>query len=64
VKFIYGEELEYIWDAIEREKQIKKWSRKKKEALVVGNMEKLQALAKSKVTPRQARGDKINLERN
>ncbi len=37
-----------INDAIAREKQIKKWSRAKKEALIVRDIEKLKELSKSK----------------
>ena len=33
-KLIYYEEFEYIYDAITREKELKGWSRKKKEALI------------------------------
>lgn len=33
-KLVYFEEYENVWDAIEREKQIKGWTRKKKEALI------------------------------
>jgi len=40
------ETYEYVLDAIGREKQIKHWSRKKKDALVAGNWEKLPALSK------------------
>lgn len=33
-KLVYYEEYEYVYDAIEREKQLKKWNRKKKEELI------------------------------
>ncbi len=33
-KLIYFEEFDYVDKAIEREKQLKKWSRKKKERLI------------------------------
>jgi len=33
-KLVYYEEYDYIYDAIEREKQLKKWSRKKKVDLI------------------------------
>ena len=33
-KLIYYEEYLNVWDAISREKQIKKWNRKKKENLI------------------------------
>jgi len=37
--------------AIEREKQIKNWSRKKKEALIYANYDKLKEYAKKKWNP-------------
>ena len=36
VKLVYYEEYERIEDAFEREKQVQRWSRKKKEALIYG----------------------------
>ena len=33
-KLVYYEEYEYVMDALEREKQIKRWNRKKKENLI------------------------------
>ena len=33
-KLIYYEYYEYVYNAIDREKEIKKWSRKKKEVLI------------------------------
>ncbi|WP_255727817.1 GIY-YIG nuclease family protein [Rhodohalobacter sulfatireducens] len=33
-KLVYFEEYSFVWDAIAREKQIKRWSRKKKEWLI------------------------------
>ena len=33
-KLVYYEETDYMWAALEREKQLKKWSRAKKNALV------------------------------
>ncbi len=43
----YYEYFRMIDDAITREKQIKRWSRAKKEALISGNEERLFELAKS-----------------
>jgi putative endonuclease len=51
VKLIYFEEFDRIDEAFYREKQIQRWSHKKKKALIEGDMDKLVALAKS----RQAR---------
>ncbi|NGZ90268.1 GIY-YIG nuclease family protein [Psychroflexus maritimus] len=46
VELIYYEEYTRIDDAFYREKQLQKWSRKKKEALINGNMKLLPDLAK------------------
>ena len=46
VKVLYFEEFDRIDEAYYREKQIQGWSRKKKEALISGNIEKLQEFAK------------------
>ncbi len=46
VKLVYYEEYERIDDAFEREKQIQKWSHKKKKALVEGEFEELTLLAR------------------
>ena len=48
VKLIYSEEFERIGDAFHREKQIQGWSRKKKEALIAGDFDKLSHLSQSK----------------
>jgi putative endonuclease len=46
VKLVYAEYLELVTDAIDAERKIKKWSRAKKEALIRGDWERVQALAK------------------
>ncbi|MEW6739942.1 MAG: GIY-YIG nuclease family protein [Nitrospirota bacterium] len=46
VKLKYVEEFSDVREAIGREKQIKGWNRKKKEALIRGDFEKLIELAK------------------
>ncbi|MEW6003412.1 MAG: GIY-YIG nuclease family protein, partial [Nitrospirota bacterium] len=46
VKLMYVEEYIDVIEAISREKQIKGWSRKKKEALIAGNYGKLVELSK------------------
>ena len=33
-KLVYYEEHQYVWDAIDHEKQIKRWRREKKEDLI------------------------------
>ena len=45
VKLLYCEECERIEDAYTREKQIQGWSRKKKQALMAGDMNKLHLMA-------------------
>ena len=48
VELVYQEVFQMIQNAIVREKQIKGWSRAKKEALISGDYERLAALSKSK----------------
>jgi predicted GIY-YIG superfamily endonuclease len=48
VKVAYSESLPTFSDARKRESQIKRWSRAKKEALVAGDIVKLQKLSKSR----------------
>ena len=48
VKLVYYEEFQNIEYAFIREKQIQKWSKLKKEALIEGSIEKLKILSKSK----------------
>ncbi|OGP56776.1 MAG: hypothetical protein A2V67_15010 [Deltaproteobacteria bacterium RBG_13_61_14] len=43
---VYSEECESKTAAVNRERQIKKWTRAKKEALIAGNVEKLRQLSK------------------
>ena len=46
VALVFAEEFTERNDAFERERQIKGWSRAKKEALIKGNWPRLQALAR------------------
>ena len=46
VQLVYFEEYDRIDEAFKREKQIQGWSRKKKKALINGDLEKLHTLAK------------------
>lgn len=46
LKLVYYEAYRYVLDAIAREKQLKRWSRKKKEALIEGSFSELSLLAK------------------
>ena len=48
VKLVYFEECKNIKDAFLREKQVKEWSRKKREALIQGKFENLIALSHGK----------------
>ena len=43
-RLAYTEEYETRLESIRREKQLKEWSRAKKEALIVGDLSKLKAL--------------------
>ncbi len=47
VKLVYYEEFPRIDEAFYREKQVQGWSRKKKEALIRGETDKLPELAKA-----------------
>ena len=48
VELMYYEEFARIDQAFEREQQIKKWSRKKKEALINGDLKLVSKLAKKR----------------
>jgi predicted GIY-YIG superfamily endonuclease len=48
VRMVFSESFYDIDQAIMREKQIKKWSRMKKEALIDGDYEKLKELARKR----------------
>ena len=48
VKMVYSESLPTFSDARKREAQIKRWSRAQKEALVAGDIVRLQYLSKSR----------------
>jgi len=56
VKLVYHEEYQRIDQAFYREKQIQGWSRKKKEALINGEHDKLPELSKSKTPPSTGSG--------
>ena len=45
VKLVYSEEYQFVQTAFYREKQVQGWSRKKKEALIRGEFDKLPELA-------------------
>lgn len=48
VKLVYFEEFDRIDEAFNREKQIQRWSRMKKEALISGDIRRLKELSKGK----------------
>ena len=48
VSLVFSQEFERIEDAIAAERQVKGWSRAKKEALIAGDMDRLRLLAKRK----------------
>ncbi len=50
VKLVYYEEFMRIDEAFFREKQVQKWSKKKKEALINGEFEDLKSLSKKSFT--------------
>jgi putative endonuclease len=50
VKLVYHEEFQRIDEAFYREKQVQRWSRKKKEALIKGDFKALVELARSPST--------------
>lgn len=52
VKLVYFEEFQRIDEAFYREKQVQGWSRKKKEALINGEYDKLPELSKSNTKKR------------
>ena len=47
VKLVYFEEYDHVAKAFYREKQVQGWSRKKKEALIARQYDKLPALSKN-----------------
>ena len=48
MRLVYHEAFESLGEAVKRERQVKKWSRAKKEALMNGEMGNLHNLSKSK----------------
>lgn len=48
IVLVYSEEYETFSEARKREAQVKRWSRAKKEALVLGDLPSLRNLSKSK----------------
>ncbi len=53
VELVWHQEFDRITDAIAAERQIKGWSRAKKEALIRGDFAEMQRLALGKTNPRR-----------
>ena len=58
VEMVWSEEFQTIHDAVEVERQIKRWSRAKKEALIGGEWDRLQLLASRSAASRALRGSR------
>jgi predicted GIY-YIG superfamily endonuclease len=56
VRLVFSQELESREEAFALERQVKGWSRAKKRALIEGDVELLQQLARSRSSCRSARG--------
>ncbi|TNE60101.1 MAG: GIY-YIG nuclease family protein [Alphaproteobacteria bacterium] len=48
VELVYSQDFQFVTDAIAAERQLKGWSRKKKEALIAGDWNLISALSKRK----------------
>ena len=59
VELVYVEEFERIDEAFYREKQIQGWSRKKKEALIADDFDKLSHLSASSLSLSKGTGMKV-----
>jgi len=51
VQLVYAESLPTLADAVRRERQLKRWSRAMKEALLTGDFGKLNRLGRSRYRP-------------
>ena len=51
VQLVWSEEFQRVTDAIGFERQVKRWSRAKKQALIAGNWQRLKELARSRSRP-------------
>jgi predicted GIY-YIG superfamily endonuclease len=56
VQLVYSQSFQFIEEAIISEKKLKGWSRKKKEALIKSDFEKLKQLSKSNNNPSTGSG--------
>ena len=48
VTLVFSQEFQYITDAIAAERQLKRWSRAKKEALIAGDFQLLRLLSRNR----------------
>jgi len=64
VQLVFTRTFSYVWDAIHFETVVKKWSRKKKEALICGDESALQLHARKKFPKRYARVCKAVIREN
>ena len=62
VTLVFSEEFTSRYDALLRERQIKGWGRKKKEALIRGDWHEVSRLAKSKAVLRQAQDERLRTD--
>lgn len=60
IKLVYCEQYERIDIAFQREKQIQKWSRSKKQALIAGNTNQLHKLAECQNDSHSENSPKMN----
>jgi putative endonuclease len=62
VRLVYSQWFERITDAIAAERQVKGWSRAKKEALIRGDFDQLRELAKRKSSATDSRNQSADPE--
>ena len=51
VELVFAQEFDRVDEAFAREKQVQGWSRKKREALIAGDFNKLKSLSKKRFAP-------------
>lgn len=54
VELVWSQEFQRITDAVAAERQIKGWSRRKKEALIAGDFDRIRKLAKRRTSFRSS----------
>jgi putative endonuclease len=64
VKLVYVSEFWDVWQALDWEKKVKRWSRAKKEALIRGEYEKLPGLSKKDFTKYRMRRTQKTIRNN